>query len=183
MQMTSRTPDKPERAKGPSPFVVAAGLMLFAFGLMVFQVPAPVYFLVGAIFVGSALWFAQSGRGRLGLTLGALLSGLTIGSIGVAYYVTQQRVVRNPAKAQPAVYYAAWLEVQRQRFARRLPAGQAVTLDFLPGPENRLHVVTTNVPPGKQTEMADRLRQDFTSTYPGVPFSIEMTDAAVGSRQ
>ena len=173
------TPSKhPEREKSSAHLVVTAILIVVCLGLLARPVSNTVYFLTGALFIVSAVWFAQQGRAHFGLTLGALLSGLALISVGVAHNVTEVPVRRNPVQDQPAVYYASWVQVQRQRCARRLHPGQAITLDFVPGPANRLRVATTNVPPARVQELTELLRLDFTTTYPGRPFAIELGEGA-----
>src|SRR5262249_8847536 len=174
--MNARMPNAPRKTGDNRPMLVTAILIAVSLGLLVEQVSTPVCFLVGALFIVSALWFAQFGRGWLGLTVGALLSGVAIFSVGIARYVTAQPVQRNPVRDRPALYYASWLQVQRQRCARQLRPGQSLALDFLPGPENHLTLTTRNIPPDQQKELAGQIQQDFTSAYPSAPFHIEVSE-------
>src|SRR5262249_51039802 len=102
MLMSGPTPNAPGKEESSSHLLVTGILIVVCLGLLVRQVSTPVYFLVGALFVVSAVWFAQQGRARFGLTLGALLSGLAIISVGVAHYVTSVPLRHNPVQDQPA---------------------------------------------------------------------------------
>lgn len=170
----ARLPPRPPQADARLKLQLLVGLLA---ALVLFHfVSGPVgAFVVGGGLILTGFCLMASNRVGMGMGMGVLLAGLAIASIGVALRVTSVPVPPNPTTQNPTVYYGGWLQVEEQRCRGLLARGQQVKLAFEPGTGNVLRVETTGVPPEKQRGLAERIEQDFKSSYPGVVFQVRLS--------